>query len=75
MIKFCNFIEKWLQQRCCPVTFLWNFKYIYSVEHLQTSAENNIKASINFLQFLFNVKHLFHFDLIKFDWIVTELFD
>ena len=50
--------------------FLRNLKNTYSAEHLRAIAfENDIETSTNFLQFLFNVSQLFHFDLIK--WGVT----
>ena len=46
--------------------FLRNLKNTYSAEHLRAIAfENDIETSTNFLQFLFNVSQLFHFDLIK----------
>ena len=44
----------------------------FSVE--KAASENNIKTN-KYLQLLFNVNQLFHFDSIKFDWIVIELFD
>ena len=52
--------------------FLRNFKNTYSVENQETAAsENNIKISINFLQFFTSSFSLW----FKFDWTVTELFD
>ena len=65
MKKFCDFTEKWLQLRCCPVNFC---------KILRTSILWNICKRL-LLKIIFNVNQLFHFDLIKFDWIVTEWFD
>ena len=65
-VTFCNFMKKYLQHRCFPVTFC---------ETLRTSILQNICkrllpkiiSNVNKLFTVFYVNQVFHFDLIKFD--------
>ena len=63
--KCSHFLQFYLKGTLVQVfscEFFLKFKNTYSVEHLRPAvSETNIQ--------------LFHFDLINFDWTVTELFD